>query len=90
MKGKRCVPSALHGGIAKVDKHASLQDGAKMDDMLVRLMQQDAVIRKVLLTYALQRITLGDLISAEPLLLAAKEVRASWLLCLRASPAAHA
>ena len=36
-------------------------------------MQQDAVIRKVALTYILQRVTVGDLASAEPLLLAAKQ-----------------
>lgn len=46
---------------------------AAADEKLVRLMQQDAVIRKVALTYILQRVTVGDLTSAEPLLLAAKE-----------------
>ena len=43
-------------------------------------MQQDAVIRKVALTYILQRVTVGDLTSTEPLLLAAKEAS----LCKRA------
>ena len=49
---------------------------AAADEKLVRLMQQDAVIRKVALTYVLQRVTVGDLTSAEPLLLAAKEASA--------------
>jgi hypothetical protein len=49
----------------------------KGDEKLVKLMQQDAVVRKVALTYILQRVTVGDLASAEPLLLAAKEVRAA-------------
>lgn len=52
---------------------------AAADEKLVRLMQQDAVIRKVALTYILQRVTVGDLASAEPLLLAAKEVRFEYV-----------
>ena len=51
------------------------ETAAAADEKLVRLMQQDAVIRKVALTYILQRVTVGDLTSAEPLLLAAKEAR---------------
>ena len=59
---------------------------AAADEKLVRLMQQDAVIRKVALTYILQRVTVGDLTSAEPLLLAAKEASfgCALLLCLLA------
>jgi hypothetical protein len=57
--------------------HAVKQDVSKADEKLVKLMQQDAVVRKVALTYVLQRVTVGDLASAEPLLLAAKEVRAA-------------
>jgi hypothetical protein len=49
--------------------------GGKADDKLVKLMQQDAVVRKVLLTYILQRVAAADFASAEPLLLAAKEAR---------------
>jgi hypothetical protein len=58
------------------------QDTSKADEKLVRLMQTDTVVRKVALTYILQRVTVGDVASAQPLLLAAKEVRSfvcGWL-----------
>ena len=64
---------------------SSLHQAAKADDKLVRLMQQDAVIRKVALAYILQRVTVGDLPSAEPLLLAAKEA-CSCCVCLGRVP----
>lgn len=53
-----------------------VQEVRKADDKLVKLMQADAVVRKVSLAYILQRVTVGDLTTAEPLLLAAKEARA--------------
>ena len=61
------------------------QEAATADEKLVRLMQQDAVIRKVALAYILQRVSVGDVASAEPLLLAAKEVRSLRVARARAA-----
>ena len=73
-KLKRCAQASLHAARrAALNISRAQVTTAAADEKLVRLMQQDAVIRKVALTYILQRVTVGDLTSAEPLLLAAKE-----------------
>jgi len=43
------------------------------DEKLVRLVTGDSVVRKVSLAYLLQRVTVGDLATAEPLLAAARD-----------------